>query len=90
MASVLRFILSQELHRGKKIVPTFEILNNTKAVANLTLNNKLNQISTLIESGIENFMTTKAEIFKKFSGSGARKTKVTQKPRTRSRYALTG
>ena len=64
LASVLRFILSQELHRGKKTVPIFEILNNTKAVANLILNNKLNQIPTLIESGIENFMITKAKYLK--------------------------
>ena len=64
LASVLRFILSQELHRGKKNVPIFEILNNTKAVANLILNNKLNQIPTLIESGIENFMITKAKYLK--------------------------
>ena len=42
----------------------FEILNNTKAVANLILNNKLNQIPTLIESGIENFMITKAKYLK--------------------------
>ena len=64
LASVLRFILSQELHRGKKTVPIFEILNNTKAVANLILNNKLNQIPTLIESGIENFMITKTKYLK--------------------------
>ena len=64
LASVLRFILSQELHRGKKTVPIFEILNNTKAVANLILNNKLNQIPTLIESGIENFMITKEKYLK--------------------------
>lgn len=64
LTSVLRFILSQELYRGKKIVPIFEILNNTKAVANLILNNKLNQIPTLIESGIENFMITKSKYLK--------------------------
>ena len=64
LASVLRFILSQELYRGKKTVPIFEILNNTKAVANLILNNKLNQIPTLIESGIEYFMITKAKYLK--------------------------
>ena len=64
LASVLRFILSQELCREKKTVPIFEVLNNTKAVANLILNNKLNQISTLIESGIENFMITKAKYLK--------------------------
>ena len=64
LASVLRFILSQELYRGKKTVPIFEVLNNTKAVANLILNNKLNQIPTLIESGIENFMITKAKYLK--------------------------
>ena len=64
LTSVLRFILSQELHRGKKTVPIFEILNNTKAVANLILNNKLNQIPTLIESGIENFMITKEKYLK--------------------------
>lgn len=64
LASVLRFILSQELHRGKKTFPIFEILNNTKAVANLILNNKLNQIPTLIESGIENFMITKEKYLK--------------------------
>ncbi|MEX6518836.1 type IV pilus twitching motility protein PilT [Fusobacterium animalis] len=64
LASILRFILSQELHRGKKTIPIFEVLNNTKAVANLILNNKLNQISTLIESGIENFMITKIKYLK--------------------------
>ena len=64
LASVLRFILSEELYRGKRIIPIFEILNNTKAVANLILNNKLNQIPTLIESGIENFMITKAKYLK--------------------------
>jgi hypothetical protein len=64
LASVLRFILSEELYRGKKTVPIFEILNNTKAVANLILNNKLNQIPTLIESGIENFMITKEKYLK--------------------------
>ena len=64
LASVLRFILSQELHRGEKTVPIFEVLNNTKAVANLILNNKLNQISTLIETGIENFMITKTKYLK--------------------------
>ena len=52
------------MHRGKKTVPIFEILNNTKAVANLILNNKLNQIPTLIESGIENFMITKVKYLK--------------------------
>ena len=64
LASVLRFILSEELYRGKRIIPIFEILNNTKAVANLILNNKLNQIPTLIESGIENFMITKEKYLK--------------------------
>ena len=64
LASVLRFILSEELYRGKRIIPIFEILNNTKAVANLILNNKLNQIPTLIESGIENFMITKIKYLK--------------------------
>lgn len=64
LTSVLRFILSQELHREKKTVPIFEVLNNTKAVANLILNNKLNQIPTLIESGIENFMITKTKYLK--------------------------
>lgn len=64
LASVLRFILSQDLHRGKKTFPIFEILNNTKAVANLILNNKLNQIPTLIETGIENFMITKTKYLK--------------------------
>ncbi|MDC7954639.1 ATPase, T2SS/T4P/T4SS family [Fusobacterium simiae] len=64
LASVLRFVLSQELYRGKKTVPIFEVLNNTKAVANLILNNKLNQIPTLIESGIENFMITKTKYLK--------------------------
>ena len=52
------------MYRGKKTVPIFEILNNTKAVANLILNNKLNQIPTLIESGIENFMITKTKYLK--------------------------
>lgn len=67
LASVLRFILSQELYRDKRngeIIPIFEILNNTKAVANLILNNKLTQIPTLIESGIENFMITKVKYLK--------------------------
>ncbi len=64
LASVLRFVLSQELYRGKKTVPIFEVLNNTKAAANLILNNKLNQIPTLIESGIENFMITKTKYLK--------------------------
>ena len=64
LASVLRFILSEELYRGKRIIPIFEILNNTKAVANLILNNKLNQIPTLIETGIENFMITKTKYLK--------------------------
>ena len=64
LTSVLRFILSQDLHRGKKTFPIFEILNNTKAVSNLILNNKLNQIPTLIESGIENFMITKTKYLK--------------------------
>lgn len=64
LASVLRFVLSQDLYRGKRTIPIFEILNNTKAVANLILNNKLNQIPTLIESGIENFMITKAKYLK--------------------------
>ena len=64
LASILRFVLSQELHREKKTIPIFEILNNTKAVANLILNNKLNQIPTLIESGIENFMITKSKYLK--------------------------
>ena len=64
LASVLRFILSEELYRGKRIIPIFEILNNTKAVANLILNNKLNQIPTLIETGIENFKITKTKYLK--------------------------
>ena len=64
LASVLRFILSEELYRGERIIPIFEILNNTKAVANLILNNKLNQIPTLIETGIENFMITKTKYLK--------------------------
>ena len=64
LASVLRFILSEELYRGKRIIPIFEILNNTKAIANLILNNKLNQIPTLIETGIENFMITKTKYLK--------------------------
>ena len=64
LASVLRFILSQELYREKRTIPIFEVLNNTKAVANLILNNKLIQIPTLIESGIENFMITKEKYLK--------------------------
>ena len=68
LASVLRFIFSQELYRDKKtkeVKVIFEILNNTKAVANLIANNKLNQIPTLIESGIENYMIAKEKYFKK-------------------------
>ena len=68
LASVLRFIFSQELYRDKKtkkVKAIFEILNNTKAVANLISNNKLNQIPSLIESGIENYMITKEKYFKK-------------------------
>ena len=68
LASVLRFIFSQELYRDKKtkkVKVIFEILNNTKAVANLISNNKLNQIPSLIESGIENYMITKEKYFKK-------------------------
>ena len=68
LASVLRFIFSQELYRDKKtkkVKVIFEILNNTKAVANLIANNKLNQIPSLIESGIENYMITKEKYLKK-------------------------
>ena len=67
LAAVLRFILSQELYinRDKKeIIPIFEILNNTKAVANLILNNKISQISNMMESGSENYMITKEKYFK--------------------------
>ena len=68
LASVLRFVFSQELYRDKKtkeVKAIFEILNNTKAVANLISNNKLNQIPSLIESGIENYMITKEKYLKK-------------------------
>ena len=68
LASVLRFVFSQELYRDKKtkeVKAIFEILNNTKAVANLIANNKLNQIPSLIESGIENYMITKEKYLKK-------------------------
>ena len=34
-------------------------------MANLISNNKLNQIPSLIESGIENYMITKEKYFKK-------------------------
>lgn len=67
LSSVLRFIFSQELYidkKNEKVIPIFEILNNTKAVANLILSDKLNQISSLIESGIENSMITKEKYFK--------------------------
>lgn len=67
LASVLRFILSQELFiekEKKKITAIFETLNNTKAISNLIANNKINQIPTLIESGIENYMITKEKYFK--------------------------
>ena len=52
------------LQEDKKQI-IFEILNNTKAVANLIANNKLNQIPSLIESGIENYMIAKEKYFKK-------------------------
>ncbi|MCI7224025.1 MAG: type IV pili twitching motility protein PilT, partial [Fusobacterium sp.] len=66
LASVLRFIFSQELYidrekQERKAI--FEILNNTKAVSNLILNNKINQIPNLIASGIDNYMTTKERYF---------------------------
>lgn len=67
LSSVLRFIISQELYmnRGKKeVIPIFEVLNNTKAVANLILSDKINQISNMIESGRENYMITKEKYFK--------------------------
>ena len=65
LSSVLRFIFSQELiNKNNKVVPIFEILNNTKAISNLILTNKFNQIPVLIESGIENNMMTK-EKYKK-------------------------
>lgn len=67
LSTVLRFIFSQELlidEKKEKIYPIFEILNNTKAVSNLIASDKLNQISNLIESGIENYMITK-ERYKK-------------------------
>lgn len=66
LSSVLRFILSQELYINKEkreIIPIFEILNNTKAVANLIANDKINQIPNMIESGIENYMITKEKYF---------------------------
>ncbi|MDY5305780.1 type IV pilus twitching motility protein PilT [Fusobacterium gastrosuis] len=66
LASVLRFIFSQELYIDKekqKRNAIFEILNNTKAVSNLILNNKINQIPNLIESGIDNYMITKERYF---------------------------
>ena len=62
----LRFIFSQELYIDKekqKRNAIFEILNNTKAVSNLILNNKINQIPNLIESGIDNYMITKEKYF---------------------------
>lgn len=66
LSSVLRFILSQDLIRiSENNFPVFEILNNTKAVANLISNNKLNQIPALIESGLENYMITKNNYLKK-------------------------
>ncbi len=66
LASVLRFIFSQELYidrekQERKAI--FEILNNTKAVSNLILNNRINQIPNLIESGIDNYMITKEKYF---------------------------
>lgn len=65
LSSVLRFIFSQELiNKNNKVVLIFEILNNTKAISNLILTNKFNQIPVLIESGIENNMITK-EKYKK-------------------------
>lgn len=66
LSSVLRFILSQSLYLNleKEQIPIFEILNNTKAIANLILNNKINQIPSMIESGIENSMITKEKYFK--------------------------
>lgn len=67
LSSVLRFILSQELlidKDRKKITAIFEILNNTKAVANMIANNKINQIPSLIESGNENYMITKEKYLK--------------------------
>lgn len=67
LSSVLRFVLSQELYRNKdnkRTIPIFEVLNNTRAIANLILNNKLSQIPTLIETGIENFMITKTKYLK--------------------------
>ncbi|WP_022819750.1 type IV pilus twitching motility protein PilT [Fusobacterium russii] len=66
LSSVLRFIISQDLYINKEkreITPIFEILNNTKAVANLIANDKINQIPNLIESGIENYMITKEKYF---------------------------
>lgn len=66
LSSVLRFILSQDLYidrQKRKIIPIFEVLNNTKAVANLIMNNKINQIPNLIESGSTNHMITKEKYF---------------------------
>lgn len=66
LSSVLRFIISQELYINKEkreITPIFEVLNNTKAVANLIANDKINQIPNMIESGIENYMITKEKYF---------------------------
>lgn len=66
LSSVLRYIISQELYidrekQERKAI--FEILNNTKAVGNLIFNNKINQIPSMIESGIENYMITKDKYF---------------------------
>lgn len=66
LSTVLRYIISQELYidrekQERKAI--FEILNNTKAVGNLIFNNKINQIPSMIESGIENYMITKDKYF---------------------------
>lgn len=66
LSTVLRYIISQELYidrekQERKAI--FEILNNTKAVGNLIFNNKINQIPSMIESGIENYMLTKDKYF---------------------------
>ena len=53
-------IFSDNLSLFKKSI----FIQGVFTYANLILNNKLNQIPTLIESGIENFMITKEKYLK--------------------------
>lgn len=72
LGTLIRYLIAQDLIRGKdgKRYPVFEILKNNKAVANMIYSAREIQLSSVLESSLEQGMCTKKQCYERLVRAG--------------------